>query len=413
MSSMQPALGQVKLDALTGLRYLAALTVVISHVAGNETCLDYEILHGASCVGMPLFFTLSGFLMCYNYYGDFADGRSGALWRYTVARFARIYPVYLLLLLLSFSYMGNFFHDFEKKPEETRRCLAYCGTLTQSWSHQPVFLDDHNPRTVCQSYLGVAWSVSTEVFFYATFPLVIPVLRRLTSRKTLLLAAAGIWLSYAALDLAICPRAGATAGLSTHSWERWLLYMSPYGRIGEFWIGCLVGRLFGLAAESSPGVWERRLAAIAIWSCLPAFVICIHLAMSTWLLNRLHYNVGLAPLCGLCIYCLARYPSLPQRILGSGPLVLLGESSYCLFLLHPLVQSFYNPRAHGEDELTMGYIVTFNHAAMFIVMHWLALGLYRYYELPLRTWIRRGLLPRRITAPLPAGENTLPVRRAA
>lgn len=390
---MELAQRQTKLDALTGLRYLAAMTVVFAHVAIGNADLAKTILPALSAIGMPLFFTLSGFLMCYNYYADFAEWRPGALRRFFVARFARIYPVYLAVLLVSFSFMGNFFHDLENHTKETRRCLRYCFTLTQSWVHKPVFLDDHNPRTVTQSYLGVAWSVSTEAFFYATFPLIIPVLKRLSRPRSIVLTAIGIFVAFAAFDLWMCGGTPPQNLFGGYSRERWLLYLSPYGRIGEFWIGCLVGRFYSVTVGRTPELRERRLANLLAWSCLPALFLFTTLVGQNALVDQLHLNVGLAPICGVLIYCLARYPSNLQRLLGNRLLVLLGESSYCLFLLHPLVQSFFVQRTPGEAELNDWYIVTYNHLMMFAVLQMLALGFYQFFELPVRTRIRAWLSP--------------------
>jgi peptidoglycan/LPS O-acetylase OafA/YrhL len=390
---MELAKRQTKLEALTGLRYLAAMTVVFSHVAIGNAEMAATILPSLSAIGMPLFFTLSGFLMCYNYYTDFASWRPGALWRFYVARIARIFPGYLAVLLLSFSFMGNFFHDLENHTKETRRCLRYCCTLTQSWVHKPVFESDLHPRTVTQSYLGVAWSVSTEVFFYATFPLVIPVLKRLTRPKSIVLTAAGIFLAYAAFDLWMCGGDSPHKLFGGYSREWWLLYLSPYGRIGEFWIGCLVGRLHGVTAARTAGPWETRFANALAWSCLPALYLFAKLVGTTPIVDQLHVNVGLAPICGVLIYCLARYRSLLQRLLGNRLFVLLGESSYCLFLLHPLVQSFFAQRTSGEADLNGWFVVTYNHVMMFAVMQMLALGFYQYFELPVRTRIRALLSP--------------------
>jgi peptidoglycan/LPS O-acetylase OafA/YrhL len=256
-----------------------------------------------------------------------------------------------------------------------------------------VFADNHNPRTVTQAYLGVAWSVSTEVFFYATFPLVIPALKRLSRPKSIVLAATVIFVVYAALDLWMCGGKSPHTLFGGYSRERWLLYLSPYGRIGEFWIGCLVGRFYAITAQRTPGLWENRLAGALAWSCLPALYFFTTLVGTNPLIDQLHLNVGLAPICSVLIYCLARYRSGLQRVLGNRLFVLLGESSYCLFLLHPLVQSFFAQRTPGEAELKEWYVVTYNHVMMFVVMHMLALGFYQFYELPLRTWIRGCLNP--------------------
>ena len=178
-----------RLEALTGLRYIAALTVLLAHMGHNlpaALCgVELTVLSG---LGMPLFFTLSGFLMAHNYSAGFRNRFGRTLRSYYVARFARIYPVYILCLLISFSFMGCFFNDLKERPDDVRTSLFYLTTLTQSWGHVPVFIGHHMPRTVCLSYLAVAWSVSTEAFFYVVFPLVaLPLARFVTGRGRRLL----------------------------------------------------------------------------------------------------------------------------------------------------------------------------------------------------------------------------------
>lgn len=413
---MEPTGRKARLDALTGLRYVAAMTVVISHVAGNQELLSRQWIMGYSAIGMPLFFTLSGFLMCYNYYRDFAEGRPGSLRRFYVARFSRIYPAYLLALLLSFSFMGNFFHDLVLRPQETLYCLGFDATLTQSWIYQPVFAGDHNPRSLSQAYLGVAWSVSTEVFFYATFPLVIPLLKQFRSATSIVGGIVSIWLLWAGFDFWMCPGTRMPALPNGENPARWLLYCSPYGRIGEFWIGCLAGRLFLTKADQPAGGVERRLGRLAMWACLP-IMVCFVLQMPTnGICQRLHFNVGLAPLCATVIFCLSRYRSALSWLLGSRLLVLLGECSYCVFLLHPLIQSFYQHRAPGEGDLNAWWFMAYNHAAMFIVLHGLSLGVYQYFERPMRTNLQAWLgtaSPRPVSIPIPAVDHEIPASRRA
>ena len=97
---------QTRLDALTGLRYFAAMSVVLSHVANANADLNGSILSQLSAVGMPLFFSLSGFLMSYNYFTPFAERRPGTLRRFYVARFARIYPGSMAAYLAAFWWGG-------------------------------------------------------------------------------------------------------------------------------------------------------------------------------------------------------------------------------------------------------------------------------------------------------------------
>src|SRR5580698_10515452 len=91
---------------LTGLRFLAAFSVLIAHafavlMQGHDARAGVVYwLTQASGFGMTLFFVLSGFVIHYNY----ADLVTGAgvkgIGSYLWARFARLYPLFMLMMLI-------------------------------------------------------------------------------------------------------------------------------------------------------------------------------------------------------------------------------------------------------------------------------------------------------------------------
>jgi peptidoglycan/LPS O-acetylase OafA/YrhL len=409
-ASPAAANGRAKLEALTGLRYFAAAAIFLHHTFGSS--LDaymaridakYGIRPDLGSVGMPLFFTLSGFLMYYNYFGKFRQNFRGTLRDFLVARFARIYPLYLFALLLSFSFMGNFFHDVRDRPGDAVYCLATGLTLTQSWIHDLVFQDYLWPRSISHGYLSLSWSVSVEVFFYVTFPfLCVPFLKRMTSLPRIAVAAALICAVYAAGDLISVHRWALrmpeAVGIPESAFTRWFLYTSPYGRYGEFLLGCLAGAVFARFAEKQASRRETMAGRAVLWGSI-ALILGLSLMAANlhrgWEWYALSMNIGYAPLCVTVIFCLARYKSGLQSLLSKPLFVLLGESSYGIYLLHPLVQSFYQFRTAGESEMHDLHIIVYNHLAMALVLHVFCLGTYQFIETPARVALRRWLGNRR------------------
>jgi peptidoglycan/LPS O-acetylase OafA/YrhL len=49
----------------------------------------------------------SGFVTHYNYGGSLARWRPSALWSFAVARFARLYPLYIFALILFLAFIGD------------------------------------------------------------------------------------------------------------------------------------------------------------------------------------------------------------------------------------------------------------------------------------------------------------------
>ena len=153
------------LGALTGLRFLAAAQVVLFHSIGPR--LDHLApplagLLGAGYTGVSLFFVLSGFVLAYNY---LAPGQGGTTktGNFLAARVARIYPVYLIGVLLALPGLaGKLLRDHGPGDAFLAGSPVVLSalTLTQSW------IPAYACRVNCPG-----WSLSVEAFFYLAFPL--------------------------------------------------------------------------------------------------------------------------------------------------------------------------------------------------------------------------------------------------
>ena len=158
---------------LTGLRFVASLCVLIAHAA---TVLmsghDVYWLKQASGFGMTLFFVLSGFVIHYNYAAVVAGGQvvrgiAAFFW----ARFARLYPLLLLMLALYVLVSNRHLEFWTGHPDRfvsVLHALPYFLLSVQSWFYVPI-------GNVSLIYaLGppasLTWSISTEWFFYLVYP---------------------------------------------------------------------------------------------------------------------------------------------------------------------------------------------------------------------------------------------------
>ena len=223
------------LPSLTGLRWVAALLVFGLHVHnfhyfGGTGGAVVAWGFGAGAGGVSFFFVLSGFVMLWSSRpGDSAP----AFWR---RRFARVYPVHLvtaalaLLLAVTTGRLG---------VPPLSGGLANV-LLVHSWWH-PWW----------QTLDPVSWSLACEVFFYAAFPLLAPVLRRLGARGSAALAGASV--------LAVLVQSWADA----HHLLGWAAYTHPLARLPEFVLGAAAARLVVLGRWRGPGL-EGSLALAVI-----------------------------------------------------------------------------------------------------------------------------------------------------
>ncbi len=92
------------LPAVTGLRTLLAITIILFHFTPNgltwtsHPSFTLYPLINIGFVFVSFFFLISGFILAYNYAGRPAPMNAVDFW---VARFSRLYPVYVLTMVIS------------------------------------------------------------------------------------------------------------------------------------------------------------------------------------------------------------------------------------------------------------------------------------------------------------------------
>ncbi|WP_211461625.1 acyltransferase family protein [Collimonas silvisoli] len=126
---------KTRIDAITGLRGLAALLVVYGHSV-DWFSLPWKVNFSGE-IGVMIFFSLSGFLMAYLYLGKKFSVLS--VTDYAFSRFSRIAPAYLVILLFSyFIYTGidpNFVYGISSK--NILRHILFSGNVSVFWSITP------------------------------------------------------------------------------------------------------------------------------------------------------------------------------------------------------------------------------------------------------------------------------------
>ena len=139
--------------ALTGLRGVAALVIVLHHIVLRLP----DLAAGPARQGylaVDLFFVLSGFVMALGYGTWFGARRPLPEYgRFLGRRIARVWPLHAVVVALLVA-DGIVRHTGEYWP----RMVIFNGLLMQSWGFS-------------QTVDAPAWSVSTEMLAYILFPL--------------------------------------------------------------------------------------------------------------------------------------------------------------------------------------------------------------------------------------------------
>jgi hypothetical protein len=171
--------------ALTGLRFIAAFSVLIGHgfgwiLASHETPggIVYWVSE-ASGLGMTLFFVLSGFVIHYNYAALVTQRRLRGVATYLWARFARLYPLFLLMMLVYVLVGSRTLDLLSGHPERfasTLQALPYFLLSIHSWVYR--IIDGSSLIGAIGGGSPMTWSISTEWFFYFVYPCIAWLMRR-------------------------------------------------------------------------------------------------------------------------------------------------------------------------------------------------------------------------------------------
>ena len=373
------------IPALTSLRFIAAFMVMFGHTMGHfysgfdHNGSTYPALANLAQVGMSLFFVLSGFVISYNY-SSIGSLQSAELKRFAVARVARIYPLYIAVLLFN-NWMWSWNYV-------TPGGLAAHLTLTQDWFMDtvgglPLISQFHNAE--------VTWSISAEWFCYILFPLVCFGLDRLRRPLLMLMLT---WVVTIAFMRWVRHAAPYYDSIGAYKFIEWLGYYSPYVRLLEFLVGCLVFRI-GVSLPA-PGNAELRLAPLIalvaiIWLCI-ADVLC----NATWMHSMLSifgWCGGYTPGAALLIFYCHRHGG---GLLENRLLELFGDASYSFYLLHTLIlAAFLKLIPAPTTDVFSALIVIFSAIVANLA---LSVLLYKFFELPARNIIRDTFGYRRATA---------------
>ena len=378
------------------MRGLAAMLVICHHVGLLMLPLRDTIvgptLAAFGVLGMTLFFVLSGFVIHYNYAQKIDSEKSRGALRFLVARFARLYPLFLLFIVINFA--GNLGSAIWTKnhawPSVYLATLPFYLTGTQSWFYA-VF---HGINlSVAQRYASVAWSISTELFLYLLF---IPVVlsgkfATATARRGILILIVAIICRIAFVQMSQVSNLSSWLESSFGSSsilpaQSWLIFYSPYGRCFEFFAGMGLAEIW-LARHGKPVshaekavIWFFGLAGIGY--ILLSFVSSVVLPGSVLFLgNALFKGYVIAVPAALYFLCTAK--GRVYTVLCAAPLLFIGEISYSLYLLHadlfPLLRVL--PRAEFSHLIPEMLIKTSVFFILLFVLAWLS---YRFVEMPAR-----------------------------
>jgi peptidoglycan/LPS O-acetylase OafA/YrhL len=283
------------LPRLTSLRAFAAFGVLVFHLQFWTGWSVTEVLGVDGSAGVAFFFILSGFVLTWS----MRPGTSA--WAFYRRRFARVYPNHFVTAVAALVVPVTVL-AIEGQALVLNFALIHTWVPRNDWVY---------------SLNGVSWSLACEAFFYASFPVLLFVMRRLPTRQVL--AASSAWV----LGTMLITLFGASQGGRTAL----LVDVNPLLRSGEFVLGIATALLMSRG-------WRPQWSLTG--SCLTlivALTVTRFLDLPYPAANALLILPLWAVLAAAASSDLKKLPGwLPNRIF-----VYLGELSFAFYLVHELV----------------------------------------------------------------------------
>lgn len=289
-----------RLYNLDYLRGFAAFGIMMYHYLswtfGSFTADSF--MGRVAIYGVSVFYILSGLTLYYVYYERMRPSKDDLI-SFFKKRVLRIFPLLWLVTFASILLSG-------KIPDIGNLFLNLTGLFGFiRWD---------------KYFSAGVWSIGNELVFYAFFPVFVLFIKRF---KPLMLVFSfvlfGIYLYFTFVKLTPSMTIG----------EQWNTFTNPLNQVFLFLGGFLVGAFLHKMDVKNSVIVSVLLVALTLFIFFPATGDIINLVTGT---NRLIFTASSFLIC-ICFYKLTfKFPKFIHN-----PLTFLGEASYSVYLVHPIV----------------------------------------------------------------------------
>lgn len=346
---------------LTSLRFFFAFFVFLSHISfvkSNNVIYNWlqRNVFFEGYMGVSFFFILSGFVLSYSYKEKFLNKKITRKDFYT-ARFARIYPLHFLTLIISIPII------YPKESIDVLNLIANV-LLLQSFSFDDYHFFSLNPP---------AWSISDEMLFYLLFPFIIILFQKIKIIKTLF---------YSLIPIAL-----VISILFTHSQDhKNIFYVNPWIRCFDFILGII---LFDIYQNKKQTISFLTYKKATIFEICTLLIFIIFFAFHNYIQRGFRFSIYYwIPMCFI-IFTFAMNKGFFSKLLSNSKLVFLGEISFSFYMIHFLIIAI-------GIKIKNKYLADFNDIILSLICFLTTIALsyiaYIYFEKPINKLLKRKIV---------------------
>ncbi|ELY2859501.1 acyltransferase [Cronobacter sakazakii] len=324
-------------NSLQAVRFFAAFAIVVYHAArqlrlSSENELInrvYEILSTKLELGVDVFFVISGYVIYSSY-----QSRNKSAGEFIIDRIIRVAPMYwvtsiIFILMLHINF--NLYPISDISFTGIIKSLLFIPSLNLEGKYLPV--------------LSVGWSLNLEMMFYASFSLCILLFKR------------RIFISIISVVSLVYLLSPIIEGM----------YFYHNTLVFEFLAGCVIASL----GDERLSILKRHKKYFTIL-LLVAFLLALTISSSNRLL------IWGVPSFLLVLFCVTNDKSIRTR----KAMMVLGASSYSLYLLHRIVITSVAWAYGNEDNAMVLFLISISLSVL------LSVYMYKYIEMPVTNWLR-------------------------
>lgn len=313
-------INDVRFDSLQALRTLAFLGVFLCHAGSTVHWSGF---------GVSIFFVMSGFLLYYLYEERVMNISFWNNLKFSFSKIKKLYPLhiittcgFILLALLSIYRAGITL----KSIIDLLVKIVLNITLLQTWI----------PNSRINTCLnGVTWYLSVAMFLYFVFPWICKLIKKI-NKYMLLIIPAMILVAQVFGCVLVINKFGIDSLV-----YKWFMYSFPIFRLGDFVIGCCLGKIYKKLQKIDINCIIGTIIEIVVILITALVFIWRESGQSTVFMKALfNWTTVYIVLACLWIYMFAQRKGVITKLLSNKVMIYIGNISSYAFLIHYVITQY-------------------------------------------------------------------------